>query len=111
MMVRSQRGMSHLFRSNFELGADTSAAAGPLGGAGQAGTDASMTAAIVSFARSRGLFAGVEVSGAAITEDRPADRALYSGDSELHEILAGGVPAPKEAGAFLAQVDQAFPLR
>jgi len=111
MMVRSARGMSELFRSSFELGADTSAAAGPVGGTAQAGTDATMTAEIVSFARSRGLFAGVELSGAAMTEDRSADRALYRGEPDVQVILAGDVPAPAEAGAFLAQVEQAFPRR
>jgi lipid-binding SYLF domain-containing protein len=111
MMVHSARGMSHLFRSSFELGADTSAAAGPVGGSGQASTDASMTAEIVSVARSRGLFAGVELSGSSITEDQTADRALYPGETDVRGILAGGTEPPQEARAFLAQVEQAFPLR
>jgi lipid-binding SYLF domain-containing protein len=109
MLVRSARGMTRLFRSSFELGADTSAAAGPVGRAAQAGTDTTMSAEIVSFARSRGLFAGVELSGAAMEEDRAADRALYAGSRDVQAILAGQVPAPSEAGAFLAQIREVFP--
>jgi lipid-binding SYLF domain-containing protein len=111
MLVRSARGMTRLFRSSFELGADTSAAAGPVGGTVQAGTDATMSAEIVSFARSRGLFAGVELSGAAMEEDRGADRALYASSPDVQAILLGQVPAPSEAGAFLAKVREVFPAK
>jgi lipid-binding SYLF domain-containing protein len=111
MLVRSARGMSQLFRSSFELGADTSAAAGPVGGTAQAATDATMTAEIVSYARSRGLFAGVELSGAAMKEDRSAARALYGGSPDVQAILVGTMPPPGEARGFLEQVRAAFPPR
>ncbi len=109
MLVKSDRGLSRLFRSSFEIGADTSAAAGPVGRAAQASTDATLTAEIVSYARSRGLFAGVELSGAAMTQDRRVADVLYSGSPDVHAILRGDVSQPSEVNGFLADVSQAFP--
>jgi lipid-binding SYLF domain-containing protein len=111
MLVKSERGMSQLFRSSFELGADTSAAAGPVGKAAQASTDQTMTAEIVSFARSRGLFAGVELSGAAMTQDRARAGALYGGSPDVHSILVGDVPAPEAVSGLLNEMREAFPPR
>src|SRR5580704_7476363 len=64
MLVMSERAVAQLFRSSFELGANASAAAGPVGADRQAGTDEKLTAEILSYARSRGLFAGVQLNGA-----------------------------------------------
>jgi lipid-binding SYLF domain-containing protein len=109
MLVTSNRGMTNLFRTSFTLGADASAAAGPVGQEAQAGTDASMTAEILTYARSRGLFAGAELSGAAVKQDGDAMRAVYGPDADAHAILAGDVVAPKEAAGFLTRLDAAFP--
>jgi len=109
MLVRSERGMAQLFRSSFQVGGDVSAAAGPKGEAAQASTDATMTAEILSYARSRGLFAGVEVSGAVMKQDRAATYALYGGAADVRAILVGEMPAPGEASGFLEQVRIAFP--
>jgi SH3 domain-containing YSC84-like protein 1 len=109
MLINNERGLSRLFRSSFELGAGTSAAAGPAGGAAQASTDQTLTAEIVSYARSRGLFAGVELSGAAMEQNRPAEDALYSGSPDVHAILSGEVPPPAEATGFLDAMRSAFP--
>jgi lipid-binding SYLF domain-containing protein len=109
MLVKNERGLWRLFRSSLELGADTSAAAGPAGRAVQASTDATLTADIVAYARSRGLFAGVELSGAAMTQDRTIAGALYGGSPDVHAILGGDVPPPSEVNGFLADVSQAFP--
>lgn len=109
MLVMSDRGMSKLFRTSFALGADASAAAGPVGQAAQAGTDASITAEILTYARSRGLFAGAELSGAVVKQDGDALRAVYGPAADVHDILAGDVAAPKEAGSFLARLGAAFP--
>jgi lipid-binding SYLF domain-containing protein len=108
MLVMSDRGMTKLFTTSFALGADASAAAGPVGQAAQAGTDASITAEILTYARSRGLFAGAELSGAVVKQDADALRAVY-GSAGVHDILAGDVVAPKEAGTFLERLGAAFP--
>jgi lipid-binding SYLF domain-containing protein len=109
MLVMSERGMSQLFRSSFALGADASASAGPAGGAAQAGTDASMTAEILSYARSRGLFAGAELSGSVVKQDGDALVAMYGTSADVPGILGGGVTPPPEAATFLDHVRGAFP--
>jgi lipid-binding SYLF domain-containing protein len=109
MLIMSERAVAQLFRESFTLGADASAAAGPVGKGAQAGTDTTMTAEILSYARSRGLFAGAQVSGAVMTQDHAAVHALYGDGPDVHAILAGEMPPPKEAEAFLEQVRAAFP--
>jgi lipid-binding SYLF domain-containing protein len=109
MLVMSERGMEQLFRSSFELGADASAAAGPVGRDVQASTDEKMTAEIISYARSRGLFAGVELSGAVMKQDPARVFGLYGGSADVHGILSGNISAPTEATAFTDEVRKAFP--
>jgi lipid-binding SYLF domain-containing protein len=109
LLVMSDRGMSQLFRTSFALGADVSAAAGPGGEAAQAGTDASLTAEILSYARSRGLFAGAELSGAVLARDNEALAAIYRPEVSTQAVLAGETPAPREADRFLARLSAAFP--
>jgi lipid-binding SYLF domain-containing protein len=109
MLVKNERGMSKLFHSNFELGADSSAAAGPVGRTAQASTDVGMSAEIVSYAHSRGLFAGVELSGAEMIQDRATASAVYGGWPDAQAILVGSVPAPLDVAGFMNQVQAAFP--
>jgi lipid-binding SYLF domain-containing protein len=111
MLVMSERAVAQLFRSSFELGADASAAAGPVGRDTQASTDEKMTAEILSYARSRGLFAGVQLSGAVMKQDAAPAFALYGGSPDVHAILAGDVTPPKEASSFVDEVRKAFPAR
>lgn len=109
MLVMSERGMAQLFRSSFQFGADVSVAAGPTGQSVQAGTDVKMRAEIFSYARTRGLFAGVEVSGAVMRQDQAANAALFGTGVDVHAILTAAVPPPAEAAAFLEQVESTFP--
>jgi SH3 domain-containing YSC84-like protein 1 len=111
MLVMSERAVAQLFRSSFELGADASAAAGPVGGDRQASTDEKLTAEIYSYARSRGLFAGVQLNGAVMKQDPGPAYALYGGSPDVHSILAGKVHAPREAAAFGDELRKAFPPR
>jgi len=108
MLVMSERGKEKLFRSSFELGAGMSAAAGPAGKDRQASTDQTMTAEIVSYARARGLFAGVELSGAAVRRDKAAESSLYGDSRDIQTILAGTVPNPNEAQPFVEELHRAF---
>jgi lipid-binding SYLF domain-containing protein len=109
MLVMTDRAKTQLFRSDFALGADVSASAGPVGEAAQAGTDAPMNAEILSYARSRGLFAGAELSGAVVKQDADALTGVYGDGPDVHAILAGDIAAPKEASAFLAKLAVEFP--
>jgi len=77
MVVTNQSGMDHLLSSKFKLGAEASAAAGPVGRDAGADTDIKMRAEVLTYSRARGLFAGVDLSGAALTQDKDETRLLY----------------------------------
>jgi lipid-binding SYLF domain-containing protein len=109
MLVMSERAVGRLFQASFQLGADAAAAAGPVGKSAQASTDATMTAEILSYARSRGLFAGVDLNGLVMKQDRAASAALYGKHAEVREILVGNAAPIREAAAFLEELRLAFP--
>src|SRR6185436_5061575 len=77
LLVMNQKGVDNLLKSKFTLGADASIAAGPLGRNAEAGTDLRMRAEILSYSRSRGIFAGVSLEGASLRQDTSANEALY----------------------------------
>src|SRR5712671_8090563 len=77
MLIMNQEGMKNLLNSQFKLGADASVAAGPVGRHAAADTDWKMRAQVLSYSRARGLFAGLELSGAAIDQDKDATRQFY----------------------------------
>ena len=104
LLVMNQQGMDHLLASKFKLGADASAAAGPVGRHAEADTDWKMKAEVLSYSRARGAFAGVDLSGAAITQDKDETRILYGKMVPFSELLAGKVPAPTSAHEFLSTV-------
>jgi SH3 domain-containing YSC84-like protein 1 len=104
MVVMTDQGMEHLLSSHFKLGADASAAAGPVGRNAAAGTDVKMRAEVLTYSRSRGIFAGIDLSGAAISQDKDETRILYGSMVPFQDILHGKVPAPAESEPFLAAV-------
>ncbi len=91
MVVMNQSGMDHLLSSKFKLGADASAAAGPVGRDAAADTDIKMRSEVLTYSRARGLFAGVDLSGAALTQDKDETRLLYGKFEPFHDILSGKV--------------------
>ncbi len=101
MVIMNQKGMDHLLSSKFKLGADASAAAGPVGRNAGADTDWKMKSEVLTYSRSRGIFAGVDLSGAAITQDRDSTRILYGKMVPFQQILAGKVEPPSGSHAFL----------
>jgi len=105
MLVQSDEGMKKLLRSKFELGADVSASAGPVGRGREAATDATMKAEVLSYTRSRGLFAGAELGGAVVKQDDDATRALYGASGpDFRTLLAGSVAPPDVASRRFVQV-------
>lgn len=102
MLVMNQRGAERLLSSKFTLGGDASVAAGPVGRETTAQTDAMMTAEILSWSRSRGIFAGISLSGATLRQDLDTNRNIYGKTLENKEIVNGGVAAPKSASEFLS---------
>ena len=104
MVVNNDQGMQHLLSSKFKLGADASAAAGPVGRSAAADTDVTMRAEVLTYSRARGVFAGIDLSGAAISQDRDETRALFGKMIPFADILSGKVPAPNGTEPFLATV-------
>lgn len=102
LLVMNERGVQKLLENKITLGADASVAAGPLGRRAHAGTDAQLTAELLSYSRSKGLFAGIDVSGGVLRPDESANRDAYGAQATPRTILASrGISAPTEAAAFL----------
>ena len=97
MLVMDRGGMDSLLKDKFTLGGDASVAAGPVGRAGTAETDAAMNAKILSYSRSKGVFAGLELKGATLNQDDDANKALYGKKIDAPDILGGKVTTPAAA--------------
>ena len=91
LVFRTQRGVDSIVRGKFTLGADASAAAGPVGRTAAASTDSQLKAEIYSYSRSRGLFAGVALDGSALRIDYDANAAVYGAGITPRRIFEGGV--------------------
>jgi len=104
MLVMNDKGMRNLLNSKFKLGADASVAAGPVGRHAEGDTDWKMRAEVLSYSRARGVFAGIALNGAAISQDNDETRVLYGDNTSFEKILTGGVPAPAGADTFLSTV-------
>jgi lipid-binding SYLF domain-containing protein len=104
MVVTNDQGMQHLLSSKFKLGADASAAAGPVGRSAAADTDASMRAEVLTYSRARGIFAGIDLSGAVVKQDKDETALLYSKVLPFEDILNGKVAPPPASEPFLAAV-------
>jgi SH3 domain-containing YSC84-like protein 1 len=109
MLVMNQKGLDDLLSSKFKLGANASAAAGPVGRDAGADTDWKMRSEVLSYSRARGLFAGVDLNGASLAQDKDETRILYGKMVPFKEILYGDVPAPKGSHDFLATVAKYAP--
>ena len=107
MIIQNQRGMRQLLSSKFELGADASVAAGPVGRHASANTDWKMEAEILTYSRARGAFAGLTLNGASIRHDEDSTRAIYGHNVSNHKILQGEVAMPAGAQTFLAAIRSA----
>ena len=104
MVVMNQSGMDHLLSSKFKLGADASAAAGPVGRDAGADTDIKMRSEVLTYSRARGLFAGVDLSGASLTQDKDETRLLYGKFVPFGDILDGKVEPTASSRPFLSAV-------
>jgi lipid-binding SYLF domain-containing protein len=100
LLVMNDNGMKHLLSDKFTIGADATAAAGPVGRDASAQTDAEMHAEMLSYSRSRGLFAGISLEGATLRPDEDANRELYGHGITNREILTGKVKTPPVAEKF-----------
>src|ERR1700723_3931354 len=104
MVIMNDGGMQHLLSSKFKLGADASAAAGPVGRDAAADTDWKMKSEVLTYSRARGVFAGIDLNGAAITQHKEETRILYGTFVPFGEILSGKVQPAGASAPFLTAV-------
>ena len=106
LLVNSEVGAKKLLASKFTVGADAQAAAGPVGRDSSAETDAQLHAEILTYSRSRGLFAGVSLQGATLRPDDDWNKELYGKAMSNRDIVLGNTPAPASAGKLIALLDK-----
>jgi lipid-binding SYLF domain-containing protein len=106
LAIMNKRGVERLLSNNFTLGADASVAAGPLGRTAAAQTDAAMTAEILSWSRSRGVFAGVALEGATLRGDDDANLDLYGKRLDMRRIVTGSTPVPPGGKALVERLSK-----
>jgi SH3 domain-containing YSC84-like protein 1 len=102
----NREGAEKLLKNKVSLGADASIAAGPVGRAASASTDAQLSAEILSYSRARGVFAGVDLSGGALGPDKDPNTDVYGPDADPQRIAFGAVPPPKEAQPLLKELSR-----
>lgn len=111
LLLMNSRAASGILSSKVKLGADASAAAGPVGRTASAETDVTLRADILSYSRARGLFAGVSLEGSTLRPDNDANKNLYGKKMEAKDIVLGGtVQAPASASSLLSTLDKASPV-
>jgi lipid-binding SYLF domain-containing protein len=104
MMIMTDEGAKHLLENKFQVGADVSGAAGPVGRHASAGVDWKLDTQILTYSRSKGLFAGIDLDGSWIEHDTDSTKAVYGKDLTNEELLTGKIPVPAEAKTFIAEV-------
>jgi len=101
MLIMNDNGMRNLLTSKFELGADASVAAGPVGRHAEGSTDWKMRAQVLTYSRARGVFAGISLNGAVVKQDKDSTREFYDRMVSFKALLNGDVDPPPAANPFL----------
>jgi lipid-binding SYLF domain-containing protein len=109
LLVMNPKGVQSLLKSKVKLGADAAAAAGPKGRDAAAATDVLMRAEILSYSRSRGLFAGISLEGSTLRQDNSANRKLYGRELSAREIVSGKVGVPAAGQEMIATLRKHSP--
>jgi lipid-binding SYLF domain-containing protein len=107
MLVMNDRGLQHLLSSKFELTGEGSVAAGPVGRHASAGTDWKMNTELLTYSRSKGVFAGLTLEGAVVEQDNDSTHAIYGKHMSFRNILSGKATTPRSADAFLKAISEA----
>ncbi|HVP63778.1 MAG TPA: lipid-binding SYLF domain-containing protein [candidate division Zixibacteria bacterium] len=102
ILAMNDRGMDHMLASKFKMGADASVAAGPVGRHADASTDWKMRAEMLTYSRSRGVFAGISLNGAVISQHQDDTRSFYGRMVPFKTILTGNIDSPKDADTWRA---------
>jgi len=104
LLIMNREGAEKMLKNKVSLGADASVAAGPVGRAAAAATDAQMSAQVLSYSRTRGVFAGMDLSGGVLGPDKDANTDVYGANADAHAIAFGDVTTPPEAQSLLKQL-------
>jgi len=107
MLVMNDQGFQHLLSSKFQLSGEGSVAAGPVGRHASAGTDWKLNTEMLTYSRSKGVFAGLTLEGAMVQEDNDSTVAIYGKDTKFKAILSGQTETPRVADAFVRAVADA----
>jgi len=111
LLVLNERGMKKLTTSKFTIGAEATAAAGPVGRDASAQTDALMTAEILSYSRSKGLFGGVSLDGATLRNDIDENQVMYGQRWDAKAILGSGAQPPAAASKMIGELNKYSPRK
>ena len=104
MVVMNDNGLQHLLSSKFQLSGDASASAGPVGRHASAGTDWTLNTEVLTYSRSRGIFAGITLEGAVVEQDDDSTLAIYGKEHAFRSILSGEVQAPPSTVEFMRSI-------
>src|SRR5437868_11567869 len=104
MIIQNEKGMQCLLSNKFQLGADASAAAGPVGRHASANTDWKLDAEVLTYSRAKGAFAGLTLEGASVRQDDDSTRAIYGSKANTQSVLEGRVKVANSAHTFLNAV-------
>ena len=108
LVAVNHKGFQDLLHSQFKIGADASAAAGPVGRNAQASTNWKMQSELLTWSRSKGLFAGVDLSGVGVSQNTADTDLFYGAPHTFESILRGDVPVPEDARPFVRTVAKYF---
>jgi lipid-binding SYLF domain-containing protein len=108
LIAMNQNGLQDMLKNKVKLGADAAASAGPVGRNAQAGTDWKLNAEFLTYSRSKGLFAGLDLDGTVLSQNQDMTRVEYGADIPFKTILGGGVPTPENARPFVHTVARYF---
>src|ERR1700677_96338 len=108
LVAMNQNGLQDMLKNKVKLGADAAASAGPVGRNAQAGTDWKLSAEFLSYSRSKGLFAGIDLDGTVLSQNQDATAQLYGNSVQYGAILNGDVPTPPDARPFVRTVARYF---
>ena len=108
LIAMNQNGLQDMLKNKFKLGADAAASAGPVGRNAQAGTDWKLNAEFLTYSRSKGLFAGIDLDGTVLSQNQDDTRAFYGADVPFDTVLHGNQPVPESARPFVKTVAHYF---
>jgi lipid-binding SYLF domain-containing protein len=108
LVAMNRDGLQHMLHNKFKIGADAAASAGPVGRNAQAGTDWKLNAEFLTYSRSKGLFAGLDLDGTVLSQNEDDTRTMYGANVPYASVLQGDVPTPDDARPFVRTVAKYF---